>query len=77
MLRVQGGFWKTLDKVCPCCAVASSKYAVGENKADPAAKLYEGVDNTLEPVRCSCPGVLCASVRPRVTPHEHSRSLRG
>jgi len=30
--------------------MSSVKYAVGENKADPTAKLYEGVDNTLEPV---------------------------
>eukprot|EP01043_Picozoa_sp_COSAG02_P018148 COSAG02_NODE_840_length_16627_cov_11.279828_14_plen_152_part_00 len=32
--------------------MSAVKYAVGDNKADPAAKLYEGVDNTLEPVRC-------------------------
>ena len=49
---MQSAFWKTMDKVCPCCAMSSVKYAVGENKADPTAKLYEGVDNTLEPVRC-------------------------
>ena len=39
------------DKLCPgCCAVTAGKYAVGENKADQQAKLYEGVNNTLEPV---------------------------
>jgi hypothetical protein len=42
-----------MDKLCPCCAVSAGKYAVGETKADPAAKLYEGVDNTLEPVRAA------------------------
>ena len=32
------------DKLCPgCCAVTAGKYAVGENKADQQAKLYEGV----------------------------------
>ena len=38
-----------LDKLCPCCSVAN-KYAVGDKKTDAAAKIYEGVDNTLEPV---------------------------
>ena len=36
-----------LDKLCPCCAVAGAKYAA-DKKGDAAAKVYEGVDNTLE-----------------------------
>jgi hypothetical protein len=47
----QSDFMKFLDRLCPCCAVTAGKYAVGDQKADVAAKLYEGVDNTLEPVR--------------------------
>lgn len=47
--RVRGTFWKVLDKVCPCCAV-SSKYKPGQDKSDAKFKLYEGVDNTLEPI---------------------------
>jgi len=47
--RERGQIWLLLDKLCPCCAVAGAKYAA-DKKGDAAAKVYEGVDNTLEPV---------------------------
>jgi hypothetical protein len=49
--RQRAKVWLVIDKLCPCCGqVAGGKYAVGDKKADPNAKIYEAVDNTLEPV---------------------------
>jgi hypothetical protein len=48
-MRKRGKIWMVLDKICPCCSVAK-KYKQGTDKADPKFKLYEGVDNTLEPI---------------------------
>ena len=44
-------------KTCSC-----HRYAVGDHKADPAAKLYEGVDNTLEPVMRCVSVALCLCI---------------
>lgn len=49
--RQRANVWLLFDKLCPCCGqVSGGKYAVGDKKADPNAKIYEAVDNTLEPV---------------------------